>query len=131
MSYTLEQMKKVKPEHKEALKKRVIKILGMPFLIKILRAPRFNKPYTLMTMQGKFGQWTLGETEKPQHIPEVNLAFAKLAHATKGLALEDRMALIGEVMRGKSFGGKPRKAPAPKLSEEEFNRKLSELAALV
>ncbi len=120
-------MSYISAKSKMKLRKRFINILGKWFHIRLLTASRFKKRISIAAVPA----WLLGLAPKPGKISDVNDAFAKLASATGGLNLQDRMSLIAEAMKGKSFGGKPRHVPYPRLSEDEYKRKLAELQRLI
>ena len=113
----------------------LLNIIGQKLRLRILRAPRFKKPYTLYRplpwdaeVYGK-GR-ALTEIARRDALYKACEAFKKVAHATAGLALADRMYIIGEALRGKSWGGRKRKV-YPRLTPEELRRKVEEVKALV
>ncbi|MCM8802832.1 MAG: hypothetical protein NC827_05950 [Candidatus Omnitrophica bacterium] len=81
-----------------------IKILGENRILKLLRAPRYKKPYTISLHPpwSKYREWKLGL--RPKQL-EVIKDFTKYAHATAKMNLADRMEVIKRKMTGKSYGG--------------------------
>lgn len=106
-----------------------LKVLGQQFYLKILRAPRFKKPWTIMPLL----PWDkavlhLGGLRAAQS--RAVDAFIKFGHATAHLSLADRMEIARKVLSGKGrYGGKARPAPYPRLSPEELRRKIEEVKA--
>jgi len=118
---------KVKP--KRSAKK--FNILGKKVYLKILRAARFKKPYTFMGL--------LDWDEEVDHLAGLRpnqrkavSAFIKAGHATAGLNLQDRMAIMRAVLSGKGrWGGRVLPYPYPRLSPEELEKKIEEVKRLI
>jgi len=109
-----------------------VTIFGSKFHLKQLRAPRFKKGYTVMSPLpwSRLRQYLAG---RPATIVKVNEAFAKAGEMTAGFPLRQRMEIIGDVMRGKSFGGAKRVIYPAKSAEEVRAKKAaieSAIAAL-
>jgi len=107
-----------------------INILGQKFYIKLLRAARFKKGFTIMNL--------LPWDKDREHLEGLRPAqkkvvkdFAALASATAGLNLADRMYIIGKIMKFRDYGGIKRPYPYPKLRPEELSRKIEELSRLI
>jgi hypothetical protein len=114
----------VRPKPLRSAKK--LNILGVKCYLKILRAPRFKKPWTLMGL--------LPWDREVEHLAGLRPAqrgvvstFINVASKTAGLALADRMAIIASIMKGMKFGGRARKAPAARLSPEQLKAKIAEI----
>jgi hypothetical protein len=105
-------------------------VLGAKLILKILRAPRFKKPYTLALPPpwSKVREYKTAIDARPA-LSAVTKAFAKYAHATAEKALADRMKIIGEVMKGKSFGGKKR-VVYPRMTAAELSALIEKLKAM-
>jgi hypothetical protein len=106
-----------------------ITVFGTKFHLKQLRAPRFKKGYTVMSPLpwSRLRQYLAG---RPETIVRVNNAFAAAGHMTAGFPLRQRMEIIGDAMRGKTFGGAERVIHAAR-SREEVERMKREVAAAV
>lgn len=107
-----------------------IRVFGVPMYLKKLRAARFKHGFTLMPL--------LPWDKKREHLAGLRPAqkkavagFIKAGHATAGLALSDRMAIIGGALRGKDYGGKKVPAPYPRLSASELASKIASVRAMV
>jgi len=119
----------VKRKPKRSAKK--ITIFGNKFYLKILRASRFKKPFTLMGLL----DWDTDIDHlaglRPNQRKVVN-DFIKVGHATEKLNLQDRMAIVKAVMRGKGkYGGEVKPYPYPRLSESELKAKIEEVKRLI
>ena len=106
-----------------------ITVFGTKFHLKQLRAPRFKKGYTVMSPLpwSRIRQYLAG---RPETIVRVNDAFKAAGHMTAGFPLRQRMEIIGDAMRGVSFGGAKR-VIYPARSAEEVRRKKEEVRAAV
>ena len=107
-----------------------INIFGQRFYIKLLRAPRFKKGYTIMNLL----PWDKAREHLAGLRPAQKRAvsnFAKVATATAGLNLADRMVIIREALKGKDYGGRKVPYPYPRLSPDQLKAKISEVKALV
>lgn len=105
-------------------------IFGTPMYIKILRAARFKKGMTLM----KLLPWDKGREHMAGLRPaqkKAVAAFKKAGTATAGLALSDRMEIIGKALAGKDYGGIKLPYPYPKLSPTALKAKIEVVRALV
>jgi len=107
-----------------------ITVFGQKFYIKLLRAPRFKKPYTLMPL--------LPWDKLREHLAGLRPAqrkavknFTAVADATGGLNLADRMEIIRKVLQGKDYGGKKLPYPYPRLSPAELEAKIEEVKRLI
>lgn len=107
----------------------VLSILGAKKILKILRAPRFKKPFTLSEAP-PWAKIREGLAARPATIERVNDAFAEIAHATREFPLSQRMEIISKVMKGKSFGGTKRVRYSRK-SPEEVKAKIAELEKII
>lgn len=115
---------------KPKLSLKYVNVFGIPSLIRILRAPRFKKPYTTAAHPPwSKHRYHMAGLSEPMRKAIGN--FAKVADATGGLALSDRMSIISQVLKGKSYGGTKRPAPIPKLSYEQYRAKVEEVKRLV
>ena len=108
-----------------------INVLGTWVGIKILRAPRFKKGWTIWPEP----PWSrirgyLAERDKRPNLKRVNDAFAAVAKLTEKMALSDRMKIISAAMKGKSFGGKKR-VVYPPASPETIRAKIREAREIV
>jgi len=106
-----------------------VNIFGARLILKTLRAPRFKKPYTVAIPPpwSKLRSYLAGRSV---HQESVNNAFKAAAVATARMALADRMWLIGEAMRGVSFGGVKRVVYS-RVSPEARRAKLGEVKSAV
>ena len=106
-----------------------VNILGAKMVLRILRAPRFKKPYTvaLPPPWSKYRDYLAGLSEAQRKVTDT---FAELGRATRHLALADRMKIIGDAMRGVSFGGRKR-VRYPRLSPEELERRIEAARRIV
>jgi len=107
-----------------------IQVFGNPMYIKILRAARFKKGMTLMSLlpwdKRRDGLAGLRPAQK-----KAVSAFAKAGAATGGLALSDRMEIIGKALAGKDYGGIKLPYPYPKLSPSALKSKIAAVRAMV
>jgi len=106
-----------------------VSIFGVKMVLKQLRAPRFKKAYTCATPPpwSKLRSYLAGRSAAQV---KVNDSFKRATKATAGLALADRMEIIGDAMRGASFGGVKRVIYA-RLAPEALKAKKQEVAALI
>lgn len=107
-----------------------IRVFGVPMYLKKLRAARFKFGFTLMSL--------LPWDKRREHLAGLRPAqkkavagFAKAGRATGGLNLADRMKIIGDVLRGKDYGGRKLPYPYPRLTPEALKSKIAEVRALV
>jgi len=108
----------------------VISVLGAKMYLKILRAVRFKKPWTLMPTLPWDKKYGIGRAGLRENQKKVTDAFEKAARATAQMALSDRMTIIGAAMRGKSYGGEKRVIYA-KLSPDLLKAKIEAVKAMV
>lgn len=106
-----------------------VNILGAKMLLKILRATRFKKPFTVSIPPpwSRLRDYLAGRSAAQIRV---NDAFKAAAAATAKLPLSQRMEIIGDAMRGLSFGGVKR-ARYPAVSPAELARKKEEVKAAV
>lgn len=82
----------------------VLKVLGETFLVKLLRAPRYTKPYTLAIPPPWF--------RKPEMLSNAQLTqvvrFSKAAHESAGKKLAERMEYIRRTASGPTGVAKPK-----------------------
>ena len=121
----------------------VFNVLGAKLILKILRAPRYKKPYTLATPPpwSKVMEWKTAIDARPA-LAAVTKDFAFYAHRTADKALSDRLKAISAVMKGKKYLEKfyppeivaaKRKARMvrPKMTAEQLRAFIEELKAAV
>jgi len=113
----------------------LLNILGQKLRLRILRAPRFKKPWTVFRPlpwdKEVYGLGkAMSEIARRKALYDACENFKKVAHATAKLALADRMEIISKVLTGKDYGGKKRPV-YPRLTPEELKRKIEEVKALV
>ncbi len=107
-----------------------VNVLGSKMILRILRAKRFKKPYTL----ADFPPWsrhkmhTAGLSPAQQKVVE---AFTKVAKATAEMPLHQRMEVIAAVLKGKDFGGVTKRVRYPAKSREEIKRLIDTLRAQI
>lgn len=106
-----------------------VNILGAKLLLKQLRAPRYKKPYTV-AIPPPWSRLRMYLRGRPATIVKVNEAFATAATQTAKMSLADRMEIIGDVLRGASFGGKKRVIYARVSPSEREAKKAAIKAAL-
>jgi len=106
-----------------------VNIMGAKMVLRLLRATRFKKPYTVATPPpwSKVRNYLAGRT--PNQV-KVNNAFAAAASATAEMALADRMKAIGDGMRGANFGGVKRRI-YPRLSPEALKTKVAAVKSAI
>lgn len=90
------------------------KLLGNVYIIKILRAPRFKKNFTLATPPPWY--------KNPEALSKGQVAqvirFSQVAHNTAGMRLKDRMNEIRARASGATGYAKPRvRTPLPKIGK--------------
>ena len=106
-----------------------IKVFGIPMYLKQLTAPRFNKAVTLMSLL----PWDKAREHLAGLRPAQTKAienFTKAGEATAGLALSDRMEIIGKALRGKDYGGVKR-VIYPKLAPAQLKAKIAEVQRIL
>lgn len=106
-----------------------VTILGAKLVLKQLRAARFKKPYTVAIPPpwSRFRDYLAGL--RPAQVSVTN-AFKSAAKMTAGMALADRMEIIGDAMRGMSFGGVKR-IIHPRASRAAVEAKKAEVRAAI
>jgi len=127
MAVALERTRKVGAP-KLSLKNLVV--FGIPCLIRIFRAPRFKKSYTVAP-QPPWSRNRLHLAGMNEPMRKAVQNFAKAATETKGKALSDRMSIISALLKGKSYGGEKRPEPFKKMKFEELQREIERIRALL
>jgi len=121
----------IRPKIKPKRSAKKFNILGQKVYLKILRASRFKKPFTFMGLLDWDKDLDHLAGLRPNQRKAVS-AFIKAGHATAGLNLQDRMAIMSEVLAGKGrWGGRVKPYPYPKLSSEELEKKIEEVKRLI
>lgn len=106
----------------------LIKIFGQPRRIVIFKDSWYHKPFTLAYPKPwDVPAWGKEKALRNRTDPmiKVNDTFAKISSALKGIDRWQRREAIAKALKGKSFGGRPKKPKAPKVSPEEIARRLA------
>jgi len=92
----------------------VVTLFGEKRILRLLRAPRFKKPYTTATPPPWF--------ERPERLSKGQVAqiikFTQVAHATAGRPLHERMEIIRARASGPTGYARPKeKVPLPNFGK--------------
>jgi hypothetical protein len=120
------------PKKKPIRSMKRINVFGNRGYLKLLRASRFKKPYTLMGMVRWDTELDHFAGMSDAQWDTIN-AFGLAANATKEMALSDRMAIIGAALRGRVHPKtrEPRKPVYPTVSTEERVKKAGEIRSML
>jgi hypothetical protein len=97
--------------------------LGMPMYLKLLRASRFKKGFTLSKTVPWDKDFGAGEQGASPAQLEVWARFAEVAHKTRGLPLRERLAIIAKEL---SVGVGGIASAVYGISKEEYKNKIVE-----